>query len=49
MEFRQNSVYWGAAIIPAAYLSYCGRIFTTHRVDHSIRATLLMLLEEMDP
>lgn len=37
------SVYWGA-IIPGAYLVYCGWIFTTHQVDHPIKLTLLLLL-----
>ncbi|MEB2268543.1 hypothetical protein [Priestia megaterium] len=37
------SVYWGA-IIPGAYLAYCGWIFTTHQVNHPIKVILLMLL-----
>ncbi|MBU3573156.1 hypothetical protein IUJ58_19455 [Priestia aryabhattai] len=36
------SVYWGA-IMPTAYLVYCGWIFTAHQVDHPIKLILLLL------
>ncbi|OQR53408.1 hypothetical protein [Bacillus sp. CDB3] len=40
---RRTSVYSGA-IIPVAYLVYCGWIFITHQTDHLITTVLLMLL-----
>ena len=39
------SVYWGA-IVPTAFLSYCGwRLFTNHQIlmDHPIKAPLAIL------
>jgi hypothetical protein len=38
----RTSVYWGA-IIPVAYLAYCGWIFTAQQVNHPIKLTLLLL------
>ncbi|MCM3196535.1 hypothetical protein [Priestia megaterium] len=42
LSTRAN-VYWGA-IIPGAYLAFCGwLLFTGHQTDHPIKSTLLLL------